>query len=60
MVFLYLSPPKHWSEKREQQREWIGERDQVDIVMATAGVCLGVGTPFYCACAFIGGLVSVG
>jgi hypothetical protein len=57
---LYLSSSKHWSEKREQQRKWIGERDQVDIVMATGGVCLGVGTPFYCACPFIGGLVSVG
>lgn len=46
--FTYSS--KHWSCRRGQQREWIGERDQVDIVMATGGVCLGVETPFYCAC----------
>lgn len=49
MVFL-TSSSKHRSCRREQQREWIGERDQADIVMATGGVCLGVGTQFYCAC----------
>jgi len=49
MVFL-TSSSKHRSCRRGQQREWIGERDQADIVMATGGVCLGVGTQFYCAC----------
>jgi hypothetical protein len=34
-----------------QQSEWIGERDQVDIAMATGRVCLGDGTTFCCACA---------
>lgn len=49
MVF-FTSSSKHSSYRRGQKREWIGERDQVDIVMATGSVCLGVWTPFYCAC----------
>jgi hypothetical protein len=34
-----------------QQSEWIGERDQADIAMATGSVCLGDGTTFCRACA---------